>query len=207
MKANKLLVFVNIVLIGLVLWLGTDIVMGWMPRTQGGPAAPSEKEGKEVRHPSGRAVMKSVRDYYYIMTNDVFDTAKKTGQSAPPAEKVPVTQLPLRLKGTVVGKDRESYAVIQEGNAGKEKLCAINDTVQRARIVKIASDHVVLDVNGKMEALNIFYEKRPASTPTRVPKRRPRAPRSVRKKTLTKQAPPGNRIPQPSQVFKPTSGQ
>jgi type II secretory pathway component PulC len=212
-KAKKLLVFVDILLIGLVLWLGTDIVMGWKSPGQNGPAAASDKEAKEMQQRSGGVGMKNIRNYYYIITQDVFDTEQKTTAPAPPAKKVEATRLPLRLKGTVVGKDRKSYAVIQEGNSDKEKLCSVNDVVQNARIVKIESDVIILDVNGKEEALHISYEKKNRPVPARVSRRRPRATRVRPRVSRSPRVPPAKPTPsvkgspQPTNVFKPASGQ
>ena len=208
MKIKKLLVLVDILLIGLVLWLGADIVIGWTSSTLGNKAAPSTKNGEEKQGLSAVASMKSVRNYYYIIARDVFGTAQKRQTSAPVlnAKKVEATQLPLRLKGTVVGDERESYAVIQEGNADKEKLYAVNDKVQSARIIRIESDQVILDVNGKEEALYISYEEKSTPRPRRVPVRRPRAARVVPRVPTQAQAPPVKPLTQPSKVFKPAPG-
>lgn len=204
MRAKKLLVFVDVILIGLVLWLGADIVMKWIGRAQGSPAALSKMGRKEVEHRSDRAVVKGVRNYYYIITHDVFNTAKKTHIPATPKE-VQVTQLPLRLKGTVVGTGHVYYAVIQEGTADKEKLYTINDVVQRARIVKIAPDYIILDVSGKKEALNISYERKPAPARFRRIRRPPRAPT---RPARTPAPAPGDKttpksLSKPSQVSEP----
>lgn len=196
MNAKRLLVFADIILIGLVLWLGTVMVMEWMAPARGGPAARSEKEGKQVGHLSDRDVMKTMRNYSYIITHDVFGTVKKTQQASTQTKAVQVTRLPLRLRGTIVGTDHINYAIIQEGNVNKDELFGINDVVQRARIVKIASDYIILDVNGKKEVLNISYDTKPARAPISrfrrpavVPRSPAQMPEAVSEGRTTSRAP------------------
>ena len=107
---------------------------------------------------------KTLRDYEIIVRRDVFDTLKKA-----PAEKEKppeVTELNLSLKGTVVGDGRNSAAVILDGSTRKEDLYRINEEIQGARIEKILSDQVILNVDGRREVLMI-EEKSSASPPAR----------------------------------------
>jgi len=85
------------------------------------------------------------------------------------------TQLKLKLWGTVIGGDNQTYAVI-EADRGGQNLYRTGDTIQNATIKMILREKVVLNVSGQDEVLEM--EKvlaaatgaRPVQTPAAVSK-------------------------------------
>ena len=64
------------------------------------------------------------------------------------------TELKLKLWGTVVGGDNQTYAVIEADRAG-QNLYRTGDTIQNATIKMILREKVVLHVNGRDEILEM----------------------------------------------------
>jgi len=82
------------------------------------------------------------------------------------------TALKLKLWGTVIGGDNQTYAVIESDRAG-QNLYRAGDTIQDATIKMILREKVVLSVNGRdeileMEKLLAATGARPAQTQTVV---------------------------------------
>lgn len=69
------------------------------------------------------------------------------------------TSLKLVLLGTVVGDEMDARAIILDEKGKKQDLFRIGDSVQNARIRKIGRGKVILDVNGRTEALTIKERK------------------------------------------------
>ncbi|MCP4668667.1 MAG: hypothetical protein GY849_20175 [Deltaproteobacteria bacterium] len=186
---------INLCLAGLVIWVGFNIFLTWRSAKEEKrrPQARPAKSGGPVATAVARP--KKQRDYQIIVVRDIFDTTK--GGSANKKEKiVKVTDLDLKLKGTVIGGTRNSFAVIQDGTTMKEELYAINDFIQGARIVEILADQVILDLKGSRESLLIAEETSPAATRmhSRKRARRPRisprkSKRPKRSKTIRQSRP------------------
>jgi len=118
----------------------------------------------------------------------VFDTT--TGGPAVPVTEektIKSTELDLKLKGTVVGENRNSYAIILDGKTNKEDLYYLNDIVQGARIVQVLRDQVVIELKGVKEVL-LMEDITETTAPVRpekkkeVPKKRKTRRRPVRRR-------------------------
>jgi len=90
------------------------------------------------------------------------DTSKKTSRTQ---EKPGLSSLNLKLLGTVVNEKGSSWAIIQDLDRDRQDMVSVGSVVAGARVVSIAKDRVVLNVNGREEILLLGAEgTRPAST-------------------------------------------
>ena len=162
MTLKQFLLLGNILLSGLVIWVGVSIVTTWASIGRAGDSALSvpAKESSPKDQISSKG--KRLEDYGLIASKDVFHTTKETGKTAgkDQDEEIKVTDLNLELKGTVVGDGKESYAFILDKGSRKEEVYYANDYVMGARIVRIMKGRVILNVSGSEEALLMVDESR-----------------------------------------------
>lgn len=126
--------------------------------------------------------------YKPIIKRNLFKTKEKIKQEPKPqqqaVEDLKLTELKLKLWGTVTGAGSKNYAVIQDAKKRKQELYEVGDTVQNATVKDIFRDKIILSLNGKDEILKI--EDRRSSTRSyrrAVPsasKRSPLRPQKVR---------------------------
>jgi general secretion pathway protein C len=95
--------------------------------------------------------------YAAITKRNLFNTGTVT---ATPAQAINVdnleeTDLNLKLWGTVTGKDRRAYAVIEDTKTRQQNLYRIGDTIQDATLKLILRQKVVLSVNERDEVLGM----------------------------------------------------
>jgi len=161
MNLKRFLMLGNIVLSGLIIWVGASIVTTWASSRKAGDSAmsvPAKTASPKVASAQG----KRLEDYALIASKDVFHTTKLTAKAGEKdqVEEIKVTDLNLELKGTVVGDGKESYAFILDRGSRKEDVYYANDYVMGARILRIMKGRVILDVNGSEEALLMTDESR-----------------------------------------------
>ncbi|MCW5205823.1 hypothetical protein VU08_02665 [Desulfobulbus sp. F5] len=131
------------------------------------PALPKQKEAAgektTVGARQGQQPASNLQDFQIIVTRDIFQTAAPavaaTLPEKTPQAEVPVvpTALKLILAGTVTGTEQTARAIIID-NTSKEKkqqLLQIGDGVQGAVIKVIDWNSITLDVNGKLEVLEM----------------------------------------------------
>jgi general secretion pathway protein C len=190
MNSKRILFLGNLVIIALVSWMAASIVLTWVSQRRGAGFLKGEALGVPSSRESVPRQSKTLADYAVISEKDVFRSAKGGTRSAAGKEEaeIKLTELNLGLKGTVVGEGRSSYAVILDLASGKEDVYFQDDFVLGARITRITKSKVILDLNGKEEALLMMDESRalpevgsaprPQPTPkTRTPPRRVITPR------------------------------
>jgi len=162
MNLKRTFLLVNACLTGLVLWMAFTIIQTWI--STGYIKTQSSVRGSEPRGPAKISVEKSEGqgDYRIVIDHDIFGTTK-TSTKGPlkQEESVKLTDLNLKLKGTVVGEGRDLYAIIWDGSTNKENLYYPNDFIQGARIVRVLIDRVILEIDGTEESLMIAEEIRP----------------------------------------------
>ena len=124
--------------------------------------------GSEVVKPaddgSAAVVVHSVLsgDYEVIVSRNIFQALLEVSDSESlliEDENHEETSLKLVLLGTVVGDEMDARAIILDEQEKKQDLFRIGDSVQNARIRKIGRGKVILDVNGRTEALTIKERK------------------------------------------------
>jgi type II secretory pathway component PulC len=162
MNLKRFLLLGNILLSGLIIWVGVSIVTTWAASRQAGDSALSvpakTSSPKDLTSSKG----KRLDDYGLIASKDVFHTTKETAKTAgkDQGEEIKVTELNIELKGTVVGDGKDSYAFILDRGSRKEEVYYANDFVMGARIVRIMKGRVMLNVDGREEALLMVDESR-----------------------------------------------
>jgi general secretion pathway protein C len=153
---KKVFIFINLVLIFFII----DFGIAEFYKFLGGSFAVndlSKSPGKNIQN----IEKKNFHDksYYQIVSKrDLF----KTEKTEPPPPILPkeedvneleVTDLKLKLLGTITGVGTEPYAVIKQGSAPKQMLYNEGDTIDKALIKTILREKVILVVNGKNQML------------------------------------------------------
>ncbi len=96
----------------------------------------------------------------------------------------PVTDLKLVLKGTVVGTEGNSFAVIEDQKLKAQNLYHINDSISSGvTLASILTDRVIINRNGNKELLLMFQEDKGGPKKPSRPGRRA-APRTIRKSEI-----------------------
>jgi type II secretion system protein C len=172
MNLRKIPLLANVLLVGLILWVGTSAFLTWKndreKRQQ--PAAFDTDERNRQETVKGRE--KRLRDFRFLTDRNIFKTALKHGnqKQAGAQEEVKITQLDLKLKGTVLGDNHDnSFAIIQDGKKNEQELYYLRDFVHGAQIEKILSDRIILNLAGKQEVLIMSDEPDPAPGVVRRP--------------------------------------
>ena len=162
MNLKRFLLLGNVVVSGLIIWVGVSIVTTWASNRRAGDSALSVPAKTSTPKDLTSSKGKRLEDYGLIASKDVFHTTKETAKTAgkDQGEEIKVTDLNLELKGTVVGDGKDSYAFILDRGSKKEDAYYVNDFVMGAQILRIMKGRVVLNVDGKEEALLMLDESR-----------------------------------------------
>ncbi|MEW6664883.1 MAG: type II secretion system protein N [Thermodesulfobacteriota bacterium] len=196
MKIKRLLILVNCLLAGLVLFTGVRLISSkWSLRKA--PDVQAAKAGLDESPRWNPPVPQGLEEYRVVIDRDVFNTAKDAAAQSHRAEqeKIRNTSLRVRLKGTIIGQDQRSLAVILDGQTGREDLYGQNDFLQGARILEIQKERVILSIGGTREVLDMDAGK---DTPPREPRAKPgtRVSPQARPSRET-QRPAGREAPRP----------
>ena len=121
----------------------------------------------------------TLADYAIISERNLFNANPPSSGLAPVVEEKPVeesvqpTQLRLRLIGIVAGDlPQQQYAIIEDlQRSGTQDLYQIGDVVQRAAIIDIRPECVLLDTRRQREKLCFEYDNDTTDTPP-APRRR-----------------------------------
>jgi type II secretory pathway component PulC len=161
MNSKRILVLANFLVMAIVFWMAASIVLTWVSQRR---ARDFLKGDSQVPPSSRKAVPrqnKTMADYAAISEKNIFHTPKEISKGAAGEDgDIEVTELNLELKGTVMGEGRKSYAVIVDRDSSKEDVYFQDDFVMGARIAKITKSKVILDFDGKEEALLMTDESR-----------------------------------------------
>lgn len=197
---RKGLLGVNLLLSGLLLWVVYGMVRG---DAAPGPGTASKEPVPTHRPGSGRPDASTARRlavYQEIVGKDIFETTPSISPTAPEPESkeedIDITRLNVRLMGTMVG-DRNAYAVIADGRTRKEDIYRVGDPLQNTVIADIRTDRVILDVDGRKEALVLFPEDAAGKEGVASPAPARRAPRGrpAPRQAPARGGPPVNRLP------------
>lgn len=157
LTTKKTFLIINVLLISAGLYFGISafytIGRAWLgvsPVEE--PAGRPPKAGVEPP-----AEQRPLSAYDAIARRNLFNTNPET---AAPVQTIDVenlkeTDLKLRLWGTVAGKERGAYAVIEDIKTRKQNLYRTGDTIQNATVKMILRQKVVLSVNGQDEILGM----------------------------------------------------
>ena len=173
MRLRKIFLLANIIIIGLILWVGFTIYRTWAS-TRSGSFLESLRTSKQAdKNLPPRKPMANMSAFQSVIKADVFKTNRSSAAS-PASSKIPAavkeTDLDLELKGTMIDDSGARFAVILDGKTREQQRYAENDFINGVRIVKILTDRVILERKGGQESLAMSYESGPA--PVRRPPRR-----------------------------------
>ena len=156
MTAKKYFMIANVLLITAGVYLGVSAVYtiskAWLS-----PVAMPQV------HPGKVAALKQQDDhpplsrYGAIAKRNLFNTNSdlEIPTQAINVDDLKKTDLNLKLWGTVTGKGRRAYAVIEDTKTRKQNLYRIGDTIQDATLKLILRQKVVLSVNDRDEILGM----------------------------------------------------
>ena len=190
--------FLNILLAGLVLWMGFNIYETWASRKnmeKRPMTAALETERTEKADPKK---LKKRSDYRIIVSRDIFKTkATPSKTKEKPGQKPKLEELKentrFELMGTVVGEGGNSFAIIREKNKKEQDIYALNDYVEDAKIAKILPDRVIVERAGTEEVLVISHERGAARRLSMSVKRKVVSPPKSRKTVRKRPVRPRNR--------------
>ena len=144
--------------------IAADIAKGYVTMRL---SAPSTQPPRAAGSAAPAAVERmTLADYTVISERNLFNANPPTDNPAPPAEAPPVeevvqpTQLRLRLIGIVVGDSpQQQYAIIEDlQRSNAQDLYQVGDMVQRASILEIRPECVLLDTRRQRERLCFAYD-------------------------------------------------
>lgn len=174
---------VYLILITLAAALGADMTVSYISGRLSTPVASVEKPSD--RTPQG-VVRRPQSDYDIIATRNMFNANPKPPDTpqiiAPPKRGTPIikveeTPLQLKLAGTVVGADKQYYAIIEDAsNRGQQGMYQVGDSIQNRIIAEIQGKCVLLDQNGKYERLCFQNYEEPATATSGKPQAANAAP-------------------------------
>lgn len=149
----------NIVALSLCIFLGVDVFY----KVLFANVQPIEIGNSEILPKSGQKKDRAVSFNYYrnILDRNVFksieseDKVKKTEEEEVDVETLNYTSLKLSLVGTVVGEEKNTFAVIKEDSKKEQELYRVGDTIQGALIKDILRGKIVLRVGDRDEILAI----------------------------------------------------
>ena len=158
--------------------MAADIAKGYVTIRLSAPAVQPPTRISSTAAPAVRRL--ALADYAIISERNLFNANPPAGDSAPAVEvraveeAVQPTQLRLRLTGIMAGGlPQQQYAVIEDlQRNGAQDLYQIGDVVQRAAIVDIQPDCVLLGTRRQREKLCFDYD-----SPTSETNGRPAPPR------------------------------
>jgi type II secretory pathway component PulC len=186
-RTNLLLIGANLIVLGFVGLVALDMAgVDWRRNTNDQDSPSKTPSVSDAAKPAPLSQHPPVAKFSLLNTADLFGTdpalsVRKEPVQAPVMEE---TRLNLRLKGTVVGENLSSCAMIMDGRTRIEEVYRENEYVQGARIVSIQKEGIVLQGAKGRELLRLPQpgsEKSPA----------PRASNRVKRK----KAPPPKKQP------------
>ena len=157
LTTKKIFLIINVLLITAGLYFGISafytIGTAWLGDPVEQPTPVSVK--KTVVKP--KVETKPLSSYGAIAQRNLFNT---NPESAAPVKVINVddlkeTDLKLKLWGTVDGKERRAYAVIEDAKTREQSLYRVGDSIQNATVKMILRQKVVLSVNGRDEILGM----------------------------------------------------
>ena len=178
MDLRKLFILANIIIGALILWVGTNITLTWLSNKDKKYPAPVRETIKKAPYEKINKNGKQEISFQPVIAKNIFKTVKakpkpeKMEKKEEEKEEIQITDLNLKLQGTVLGENHSSFAVIEDGKTRKQDIYYLNDSIQGAKIAKITSDKVILNLDGKEEALVMSYERGAAPKKSRISKRK-----------------------------------
>lgn len=124
------------------------------------PTSSPHARGESSSHHEKKKKSKPISHYRTIVKRDLFKTSKKKAESQVITDdSLKLTDLDLKLWGTITGNTKQLYAVIEETKGGRrgqnQMLYSTGDQIQGATIVRIMDEKVILERQGENEVLEL----------------------------------------------------
>ncbi len=159
---QRMLLMLNLLVFAGILWAGYWVIQDWRAVERVAPEVSSGFSPSGELDDRRRGKDEAHKDVRRLMQQDIFGTTPVRASSNPIAtperEEVRATDLNLRLHGTVIGRDRPSYAIIGREREKQQELYFEDDYVNDARILRILPDRVIIDRSGERQALLLHPE-------------------------------------------------
>ena len=161
---NRLFVFIHLFVIGLIVWVASDIFLTVVSSSLNVPLR--TKAVSKYEEPA-RTEKRPFEYHSVIAEKNIFNPTQKKDTEGAKREKSNVeeastrtlTKLNLALKGTMIGYPDRHFAIIEDKSARKQDIYSIGDPIKDAELVKILKDTVILRRDGQEETLIMTYEK------------------------------------------------
>ncbi|MBF0224431.1 MAG: PDZ domain-containing protein [Desulfobacterales bacterium] len=148
--------FLNLIFITLSIYLGINTFYKILTSNLL-IANSSQTTHKQIPIPA-KFKFSSVKNYSSIAERNIFNTVNKkneANQNPIKTEDLKTTELNLKLKGTIIGFNRQDWAIIEDTKSKKQDIYKTKDTIQGAIIESILKETLILEVNGKKEILKM----------------------------------------------------
>jgi general secretion pathway protein C len=155
-EPKKYFIIINVLLITAGLYFGVSafytIGAAWL-------GAPVEQPPKVSPTATSKplAAARPLSAYSAIAQRNLFNTNPDTvaPEQTINVDNLKETDLKLKLWGTVAGKGRRAYAVIEDTKTREQSLYRTGDSIQNATLKMILRQKVILSVNGQDEILGM----------------------------------------------------
>lgn len=154
---NRYFTIANLLLATAGVYFGVSIFYAVLTAGLDSVPPPVPAAGRAL--PVGPESPGGVADYQAIVDRNLFNTGKKPlaepgkGAAGIDVDKLKQTGLKLKLWGTGIGPDGQTYAVIEDPKTREQLLYRPGDTVQKAAVKMVLRQKVVLNVDGRDEVL------------------------------------------------------
>ena len=148
--------------------VAADIAKGYVTMRL---SAPSLRQPAQVSGSTAAKVRRmTLADYAVVSERNLFNANPPTGPLALDVktveEEVQPTQLRLRLIGIAAGERQQQYAIIEDmQRGGSQDLYQVGDVVQRAAIIDIRAECVLLHTRRQREKLCFDYDSHSNGAP------------------------------------------
>jgi general secretion pathway protein C len=154
---NRYFTIANLLLATAGVYFGVSIFYAVLTAGLDSGPPPVPAAGRAL--PVGPESPDGVAGYQAIVDRNLFNTGKKPladpgkGAAGIDVDKLKQTGLKLKLWGTGIGPDGQTYAVIEDPKTREQLLYRPGDTVQKAAVKMVLRQKVVLNVDGRDEVL------------------------------------------------------
>lgn len=158
MMATRLQTIVNLIAMAVISFFAVDLFYTII----GVQLTRRHAQSVVVPHtPAAKKQGKHSLDYFSaVIERNLFTSGEEVAQEIKEEEieNLEPTSLKIALLGTVVGSERDSFAIIEEKGKKKQALYKVGDSVQSAVVKRILRGKVILNVRGRDKILTIEEE-------------------------------------------------
>jgi len=188
---RSVLLSLNLVLVGLLAFAGVNTFYDVVAADIGEQLL--QRRGRVVKQAAPKENRPPFSHYRTILQRALFGRGKAPEEkkaAVPPVDALDPTGRSIRLWGTVTGRLKQPYAVIEEFRGGRKGMAHdvyhVGDTIQGAEIEKIMREKVILLADGKREVLQM--EKYGDNPRRKLMKRTPIKQRKVLRRSTIEHA-------------------